>query len=292
MRIPIQVVAAVLFIALVSGVYTNCQQSVQFAGQSENSILASGEPDEPGGPGEPPVNLPPTTSQPPTSLPPSTPPIVPPPVVPPPPVVDIQTTCENSNHLSSVKNVRFPNPNVTCAWNQNGNLGPRDLYFQGRIEQSVTLDLPAGAKICNMAFSFPRQSFRYDDHFLFTFNDLVLASSYDFRSYLESSEGLLKYDWSRIVGIPWLTNKEGTFCASARDGQGVLRSGTCSWPSTDVAGNIQMSFPQDVFYATMNYNLTRAHHEFKFVSIGDNDTLDCEHSDIRFDLAIEYVIVP
>ncbi|MCC2680091.1 MAG: hypothetical protein K0R29_2667, partial [Pseudobdellovibrio sp.] len=38
-------------------------------------------------------------------------------------------------------------------------------------------------------------------------------------------------------------------------------------------------------------DLGRTNHSLKFVSIGDNDDDDCEHSNIDFDVTVKYVVV-
>jgi hypothetical protein len=203
---------------------------------------------------------------------------------------DVKAYCDRGTHETVTLEVNFPKPNQTCAWNQNGNLPPRNDYFQARIEQRVTLDLPAEATICDMAFDFPTQKYLYDDHFLMTLNGKVLASSYNFADELSATNGLLNYAWSPIAGIFWdQRNKEGIFCAKVTGTDGNAYSGSCSWPDTDIAGQISMSFPAQVFYATMANDLQRTHHEISFVSIGDNDDLDCEHSDINFNVTVKYV---
>ena len=257
MRVPIQVLGILIFIASVSVVFTNCQQSVDF--KSADGVASTDVP-----------NLPPSTPE------------------------DVKKTCENTPPTSQVVAVAFPKPNTTCAWNVDGNLAPRNGYLQGRIEQSAELDLPMGATVCNMVFSFDKQQFLYDDHFLMTFDDSLLASSYDFRDILEPKNGLLTYDWSRIAGQLWDEDKshmkEGIFCAAVKDKDNQEFAGTCAWPQTDVAGTVEMNFPKEVFYSVMAQNSTRTKHEFKFVSIGDNDNLDCEHSNIQFQVLVEYVI--
>jgi hypothetical protein len=203
---------------------------------------------------------------------------------------DVKATCQAKSHLAQNMNVSFPDPRVTCAWNMDGNLGPRNEYFQARIEQAADLSLPAGATVCGMTFSFPTQQYLYDDHFLLTFNGLVLASSFDFSNVLQAQgQGLLVYDWSRMAGMVWDHGREGVFCAGVSDSTGP-HNGTCDWPHTDTAGSIRMEFPPEVFYATMAHDPGRQNHGFKFVSIGDNDDRDCEHSDIHFTLSVEYVV--
>ena len=262
MRISKQVLAYSLIVAGLTAAFNNCQQDVDFGTKSVD-LGSSGSP--------------PTT-----------------PTVPPPPPPDVvREACETGAKQYSVVTVQFPKPNQTCAWGHNGNLSARNGYFQGRIEQTKELSLPPNSKICNLVFSFNQQPFLYDDHFIFTLNNSILASSYDFRDELQSTNGLLQYDWSRIAGTYWNQDtKEMVYCASVQDANGARFSGSCSWPETDVSGTIRMNFPREVLYSVMSVASGRLNHDFKFIAIGDNDNMDCEHSDIQFSVQIEYVASP
>lgn len=275
MRIPKQTLLFILFVAGLAATFNNCQQDVGFETGS-GDLGSSGPTPDPDPPADP------------TPTDPGTPPPPPPPAP-----GDVREVCETGVKQYSVATVQFPKPNQTCEWGKSGNLSARNNYFQGRIEQAKELNLPSKSKICNLVFTFNQQAFLYDDHFIFTLNNSILASSYDFRDELQTANGLLQYDWSRIAGTYWDQNsKEVVYCASVQDGAGARYSGSCSWPDTDISGTIRMSFPPEVLYSVMSAEASRLNHEFKFISIGDNDDMDCEHSTIQFSVQIEYVSTP
>ncbi len=188
--------------------------------------------------------------------------------------------CQNSPHDRMTKSFLFPKPAMTCAWEKDGNLAPLNNYFQARIEQNEILALPKGAVICEVKLNFEKQQFLYDDHFLLSFNDAIIASSFNFEAVLARRYNLLRYDWAKIAGMYWDKKQEGVFCAAG---------GVCSWPSTDTAGFIALNYEPIVFQKIMAEDISRNEHAIKFVSIGDNDDKDCEHSDVRFSLDVEYV---
>ncbi len=204
---------------------------------------------------------------------------------------EVKEACETRPRQVKNVAVHFPKPDKTCEWGQNGNLAIREDFFTARIEQTAPIDIPAGATICNMSFSFPTQQYVYDDHFLMTLNGKVLASSFNFDDVLPGSNGLLQYMWSPIAGYDWGGNKarEGVFCTTVIGTDGKEHHSNCSWPATEVPGQISMSFPKEVMYAAMASEATHAQHEFQFISIGDNNEFDCEHSDIKFDVTVDYV---
>lgn len=191
--------------------------------------------------------------------------------------------CASGSRQRLSKNYLFPKPAMTCEWEKAGNLAPRDHYFQARIEQDEALSLPVGSIICDVKFNFDRQQFLYDDHFVLAFNGAVIASSYNFENVLVRRFGILRYDWTNVAGMYWDHDAEGTFC---------VLGGSCVWPDTDVSGTINMSYESIVFQRIMAEDLMRNEHSLKFVSIGDNDDNDCEHSDVSFGLVVEYVSKP
>lgn len=197
----------------------------------------------------------------------------------------INKTCQNSTPLRKVISLNFPKPQSTCNWNQAGNLDKRNGYFQARIEQKRNLDLPAGAVICNAQFDFSQQEFLYDDHFLLTFNQSVIASSYDFRQQLQPKNlGLLEYNWSKMAGMNWENSKETIFCPQVPGAEA-----RCNFPGHDQQGTILLDYDPIYIRAIMSEGIP-SNHSFTMVSIGDNDELDCEHSDVTFDIMVDYVI--
>ena len=197
-----------------------------------------------------------------------------------PPVTIVKAACSNSSQQKRKVDFFFPKPNKTCDWSVNGNLLAKNNYFQGRIEQEQILDLGPGTIICDVKFNFAEQTFLYDDHVLMTFNNAIIASSYNFTSQLPSQNGLLRYDWALMAGMYWDHSKEGVFCPN---------QGQCSWPATDTPGKILMNYPAQLFQGLMAEDINRNQHSIKFVSIGDNDNLDCEHSDLNFSIDVSYV---
>lgn len=195
----------------------------------------------------------------------------------------VVAACATGVRQKLSKTYLFPKPAMTCEWGKGGNLAPLDHYFQARIEQNEALSLPVGSIICDVKFNFEKQQFLYDDHFLLSFNGAIIASSYNFEKVLARKYDLLRYNWANMAGMFWDHDAEGTFC---------VLGGSCAWPDTDVEGTISMNYDSIVFQRIMAEDLARNEHALKFVSIGDNDDKDCEHSEVGFSLDVEYVSKP
>lgn len=201
----------------------------------------------------------------------------------------VASACQNSNLQSMTKTVTFPRPqkvfnNSRCDWNNGGNGAPLNGYFQARLEQKETFSIPQGAKICDIQFASQTQTWRYDDHVFLTMDDVLLASSHPVHDKLTSQSGLANYDWSKIFHQTWEQIPSYVWCVGMDEGLSQ-----CAWPASETEGEIKMDFAPQIFQKIMARDLNRTTHEFKFITSGDNDTgIDCDHSDLTFDVQIKY----
>jgi hypothetical protein len=196
----------------------------------------------------------------------------------------VATLCEQAEAKGTLLNqteiLTFADPGKACAWGVDGNLSPRDQWHQARTEQKLNVQLPAGATLCHMKFDFKSQPFRFDDHFWFTFDDVILASSIDYSDRFGVTNGLSLFDWSKIVGTRWDTSREGVWC---------MAGAACSWPKTDTDGKINMDFRDGSYYAVSARDRARTQHSFSFVTVGDNDSTDCQHLPVTTTVTLQYV---
>lgn len=192
----------------------------------------------------------------------------------------VAVLCAQGQTAETVATISFPRPTQTCPWNQIGNLGIRNGYFQGRIEQTQPFTLPPQSTLCSLSFEFAEQQFVFDDHFILAFDGVVVASSYDFTPLLDKRNKLPVYAWDKIAGTVWDTSKEGVFCSGT--------GSECSWPRTEVAGPIRMSFLPAFVQNIAALDVNRTQHRFDMITIGDNDDGDCEHAPIAFRVRAVY----
>ncbi|MEK6774146.1 MAG: hypothetical protein AABY64_09400 [Bdellovibrionota bacterium] len=176
-----------------------------------------------------------------------------------------------------------------------GNLSMKDGQMRARYEQSKSLQLPANAVVCDIKLSNDLQSFRYDDVFFLIFNNYVLATNNKTAlkqrlsptsiNSLQSNVryNLYNYNWMSLRTAAF-ENVVDDFCLGSEAGLG-----SCSWPVTESAGKILLSWSPEVFIrltAAVAQNQT-----FKFVITGDNDpSLDCYHQKLEFDTTVKYIL--
>ncbi|MGE0633387.1 MAG: hypothetical protein AB7O96_13330, partial [Pseudobdellovibrionaceae bacterium] len=142
--------------------------------------------------------------------------------------------------------------------------------------------------------------FYYDDHFIFTFNNIVIAATKtQIVNKFSSENGLFSYDWQKIVGMTGAggENIAGTsdvYCPGMKDG-----SSTCKWPETESTGVIDINISAAIIQKISDLRNKANQHEFAFITTGDNDNQqmvngkqepkDCRHSTISFDIEMHYV---
>ena len=200
------------------------------------------------------------------------------------PVEHIKGLCLSRPQKIQRVEVDFRPPGETCRWGENGNLDPRDYFFQARIEQKQNLGLPEGAIPCDAHFEFNDNVFLYDDHFMLLFNSTVLASSYDFSSQLEKRSSLLHYDWLNIAGSVWDTAKETIYCPNLDGSQAQ-----CHFPDSDQQGTIHLELDPGHIQGAVANGIPSDDHSFRMVTLGDNNALDCEHTGLSFSVVIRYI---
>ena len=204
----------------------------------------------------------------------------------------IQSQCQSKTLLLREFSINFPNPERTCEWGANGNLGRRDGHFQARREQSVVLPVPAQAIICSLELNSESKSFVYDDQFIITFNNYVLAATKyvftkDWLAEVASNPGTYFYQWTHIAGKFGGTNIAGekeVYCYGKEQGS------ACDWPKSQQIGAIKVSPAPAKIQQLIALSLAQGPYELKFITIGDNNNSDCQHTSLIFQARLQYVL--
>lgn len=172
-----------------------------------------------------------------------------------------------------------------------------EIHYNSYAEQRQSFELPDNAILCNVDFKFDKQLIKYDDHFLFSFDNRVLASNskgamkyLNYQSDMILDNQLIKnqsFDWSLLKGKEWGDegNKDEFFYCLGEDLPGTV----CQWPITETEGVIKMEYPPVMLMQIANQNKSNKH-DFSLVLTGDNDPgSDCQHTPINFQIDVLYV---
>jgi len=200
----------------------------------------------------------------------------------------IERVCGNLVGTSTQTfDIVFDDPGYDCLWGQAGNSPTRDKYVTARIEQPEGLSLPQGHVVCALDFSFERQRFRYDDHILVHFNDILILSSFDFSPQLSVGDQQV-YDWNKIRDMKWLDifpPRDNIYCPGTTQG-----NSSCSFPETEEFGNIELDIHPSVIQNIMARDVDRFEHTMTWVTTGDdNPGTDCSHEPVRLELIITFI---
>lgn len=220
-------------------------------------------------------------------------------------VTQIQTNCENARQQNQLRvhnqKIQFEDTkiesgrNEVCLFGQDGNDDIRNTYMQARYEQTQNVNLPAGAVICDLEMTTSVQGFRYDDVFVLTYNNRVLATNNKSALMMSQPEAQLKiasqqnvpiykYDWPSLRGLPF-QNIEDDYCVGENQ-----NLSSCRWPVTERPGSIFFDFDQRLLIALGLQNKPE-NQKFGFIITGDNDlSLDCYHEKLEFNMNVQYYI--
>ena len=198
---------------------------------------------------------------------------------------DIRTACEDYEPEDVDLSVTFEELDDGCPFGEDDNLPAENGVFTARIEQYAALELPEGGVICDLEFDFTgldpsfEQEMEYDDNFLMTFNDVVLATSYaPLIDEFEEEDGLPFYDWSRMEGEDLEFDDDiPTWCLGEETGDSE-----CTIPPPETDSTMAVSFGGELVDKLALVAVDANKFEFGFVSMGDNDDTDCSHSDFTF----------
>jgi hypothetical protein len=182
-----------------------------------------------------------------------------------------------------------------CLFNVGNNLDMLNTYMQARYEQYHRLNLPANAVVCDLDMATPLQRFRYDDVFVFTFNNRILATNNRSALFQTNPEGVLpvvnagnvpiyNYDWLSLRSKRF-ENVADDYCLGSAQG-----AASCRWPITEQNGQIQFDFDQQLLIA-LGLTTSSDQQRFGFIITGDNDpNIDCYHERLEFDMNVQYYI--
>jgi len=176
-----------------------------------------------------------------------------------------------------------------------------ETHYISYSEQVRNFILPDYSNICKMDFIFEPQSINYDDHFLFSFDNRILASnSIGLMTYLDNQMPLIlpssgintevenkSFNWSLLKNKEWGDNgtKPEYFYCLGENLPGTI----CEWPITETTGTIKMEYPQVVLMQIANQKKSTSH-DFSFIVTGDNNPeTDCQHTPIKFKVEVSYV---
>ena len=217
--------------------------------------------------------------------------------------------------VSVTKTVSFPAA-IECEFNEAGTEvnqlnaagnGPRqNARIRARREQFSQFHLDTPGTICDMDFNFPTQTMQYDDEIFLTLNEYVLMSSTNYSDQSEDSRyenglktnsiGFQTYKW---IGDNSLYNLYYSHQVTPKYCMGLNTESTnyhqkCDIPPTEQEGQMKLDIPNHYIVnlglaSQLNYPLEPSPlFKFGFITIGDNDNGDCEHSAYSFTVTIKY----
>jgi len=206
---------------------------------------------------------------------------------------DIAELCDEGDPIAVTLTVEFPATDPGCPWDTGDNLGIEQGVITARIEQAADLALPDDVVVCGMDYDFlvnggEGTPMVYDDNFYFTFDDVLLATSYGPAvedGWFTEESGLPIYSWDDLVGREFQHDGVPSWCLGQDEG-----TSDCDIPPTETEGVMSLSFGTATVEELSLRAVQEGRFEFGFVTTGDNDTSqDCAHADFEFEVEVGYV---
>ena len=205
---------------------------------------------------------------------------------------DVEDLCDDFEDAIETDTVEliFPAMTEPCPWGEDDNGTPTKALISARVEQSVSLDLD-DVVLCDIDMDMTGlvpdevQLMEFDDHFFFTFNDIVMASSNEpLVSNLPTDDGMPVYEWESVFGQPY-DNYAAPYCLGEEDGDA-----DCEIPQTHTTGPISLDFGEDVITELSVRAFDDDRYDYGFVVTGDdNADSDCRHAEFGFTVEVEYL---
>lgn len=215
----------------------------------------------------------------------------------------VTAACSNLANLQNVSfQVFIPNPlpqsGGKCPWPTSGedslgNVPMLESNITARIEQKISLAQFDGKIVCSLDISTPQTAFKYDDEFIITLNDRMLASSWYYPGpsgypTIPNDPEVPLYDWFNIRKAQTYNNGiHNYFCLggpfSSTPNPGL--ENFCHWPATEQNGVMTLNFNPEKIQSIISSMAYGENFYLNFITVGDNNPeSDCRHNDLYMNI--------
>lgn len=203
---------------------------------------------------------------------------------------DLAALCATLPRKSRVVPVSFAESQGKCPWSVGNNLPAKDGIVRARREESHSLETNEKEAICSIKVNSTQQQIKFDDELILTFNDVVLLSSYDYSKRYPQEDGMPVYRWDGLKNAfnPGPATPFTPFCIGSPNDP----KPACTVPKTETTGLFKLDVPADISAKLSTKALAEKRATIGLVVTGDDDSADCNHSEIKLDIELEYVELP
>lgn len=197
---------------------------------------------------------------------------------------EIKNQCQDGDVRTIRRRLSYRETRNGCDYGRNGNLSPRQGFIRARRVETISVDLPNNAALCQLRIDSVSRDLRYDDFMFFNVNDIVLVGSSGelMRRMPEERRDIFRFDFNRIL------NQRADF-DDLRRNYCLGGAGDCRIPGHDTSGPMNIDFSTDQFFNLSSALSDASRLSFSLVTTGDDDN-DCFHTDFILDLEARYTV--
>lgn len=199
-----------------------------------------------------------------------------------------QAACKGQAWLVQEAQLKFPElpTGTTCQFDKGDMMSRKDGYMRAYHRQTQTLEIPEGAILCGFELTHKEAALRYDDEMFFLLQNTILMATKDYSEYFPGQDMFRSFSWEGLRDKPYdQFDDRPLYCLGGTEG-----FSQCELPPTDTRGTISLELTPEMS-ENLALSLGRQRSlNFDWITTGDNDSSDCRHTAIQFDVKLQYVL--
>lgn len=190
--------------------------------------------------------------------------------------------------VSASKEINFPETKDSCVFGQGDNLPAKAGFWQGKVVQTQSLDIPADQKLCEIAISSLTPKIQYSDAIVFNMDSHIMSTSEKWitqNNILTADAGGFIWDFAKVRGKQGgnFTNMFERYCYGAM--------AACDMPPKNQLNTFNVVIPASDLNAQMLPKLQgKAKINFDFITGCDGSVAafnqpakpQCFHTAVKF----------
>lgn len=172
-----------------------------------------------------------------------------------------------------------------CSWAEGDNLDRRNEFLRAYEQETRSIDMPTGARICDLGLASLTGDLWFDDHMTLLLQGGVIVgggSGYPMDLLPPDPDGFVPWDWFAVRDTPFQDRTTPYWCLGGE-------ASTCVVPPHDERGVLDIALPTEALDPFTVRVEQDASMDISLLTFGDDNDSDCSHSDVVLEATITWV---